>query len=102
MRHVLIAVLLVGCNDGHRLDQIDPTIGATCSSDRDCADRCYLGGDFPGGFCSLTCASDRDCSTDAFCMQIQGGVCMYSCPEFDCARLGAGWSCRHRSRGREG
>ncbi len=99
MRQVLIAVVfLIGCNSGHRLGQIDPEIGASCSSDRDCQDRCFVGGDFPGGFCTLTCASDRDCPSDTFCMDVQGGACMYICPDFDCARLGGGWSCRDTGR----
>jgi hypothetical protein len=101
MRQVIVIAMfaaLAACNSGHRLGEIDPTIGATCSNDRNCDDRCYLGGEFPGGFCSLSCLSDRDCPVDTYCIDTQGGVCMYICPDFDCTRLGAGWSCKDKDR----
>lgn len=100
MKYLLTAILLVtgvlGC--GRRDGDIDTTIGESCLDDRDCDHRCYLGGHFPGGFCSLECADDGDCPGDTYCMADSGGVCMYVCPPFDCSRLGTGWQCRERDR----
>src|SRR5688500_12165029 len=95
---VLFSVLALAACGGHDTGDIDDTIGAACSSDRECVHRCYVDNDFPGGFCSLSCASDNDCPADTYCMSTNGGVCMFACPGFDCDRLGAGWSCRERSR----
>jgi hypothetical protein len=97
MKHIiLISVLLAGC--GHGDGSIDSTIGDPCFSDRNCDQSCYMGGDFPGGFCSLSCIDDLDCPGDSYCMAAAGGVCMFYCPPFDCSRLGPGWQCRERSR----
>jgi hypothetical protein len=94
----LVALLTSGGCGGHDIGNIDDVVGDSCRSDRDCDTRCYLGDDFPGGFCSLPCSSDRDCPSDTYCMSTNGGVCMFACPEFDCRRLGADWQCRERSR----
>src|SRR5215211_5657983 len=94
---IIVCGLLVGCG-GHGVGDIDKTIGAECSTDRDCDHRCFMGGSFPGGFCSNSCVDDLDCPDDSFCMTENGGVCMYECPVFDCSRLGGDWSCRERDR----
>jgi len=94
---ILCALCVVACG-GHDTGEIDETIGAACHTDRDCDFRCYTGGDFPDGFCSLSCASDNDCPGDTYCMVESGGVCMFGCPVFDCRRLGPGWNCRDRDR----
>jgi hypothetical protein len=100
MRLFLIGCVLavVACGRGH--GEIDELIGAACTSDRDCEQRCFRdgGNKFPGGFCSLECRSDLDCPTDTYCMSTEGGVCLFYCPEFDCSRLGPGWRCRERDR----
>jgi hypothetical protein len=98
MRLALTFVLLsslIGCHGGHDVGTIDTTIGGACATDRDCDVRCFQDNNdhFPGGFCSLPCASDLDCPTDTACVDIQGGVCMFLCPAFNCGQLGAGWSC---------
>lgn len=95
---VILCALFVTACGGHGEGDIDPVVGAACASDRDCESRCYIGGDFPGGFCSMSCASDNDCPGDTYCMSESGGVCMFSCPAFDCSRLGAGWECHDRER----
>jgi hypothetical protein len=95
---VILCALVVGACGGHDTGDIDDVIGAACSTDRDCESRCYSGGDFPGGFCSLPCASDNDCPGDTYCMSESGGVCMFACPVFDCSRLGPGWECRDENR----
>lgn len=90
-----LALALAACG-GHDLGSIDTTIGAGCSSDRNCDNRCFLDNNdnFPGGFCSLPCLSDRDCPGDTYCVDHQGGVCMFICPAFNCALLGPGWACK--------
>ena len=95
---VILCALTVAACSGHGAGDIDDVVGAACSSDRDCASRCYIDDEFPGGFCSLACDSDNDCPSDTYCMSTNGGVCMFYCPAFDCARLGPGWRCRERSR----
>src|SRR5512146_2206528 len=88
-------VLVLGCHSGHDVGSIDPTIGAACTSDGNCDDRCFQHNNdhFPGRLCSLPCLGDRDCPLDTVCIDLQGGVCLFTCPAFDCSRLGAGWSC---------
>jgi hypothetical protein len=93
---ILCALFVVGC--GHDEGGIDDIVGKACSSDRDCDSNCYLGGDFPGGFCSVPCDNDNDCPSDTYCMAESGGVCMFACPAFDCARLGPGWGCKEKDR----
>jgi hypothetical protein len=93
-----VAIASVASACGRDAGDIDESIGASCASDRDCDTRCYIDNDFPQGFCSQPCASDQDCPGDAFCIDTNGGVCMFACPEFDCSRLGAGWTCRNRDR----
>ncbi len=52
-------------------------IGAACSDDRDCTDRCIE--DYPGGMCTLSCRDDRDCPPDAACADTKGGICLLLC-----------------------
>ena len=91
---LLFALVLTACG-GHGTGNIDDTVGAACTGDRQCADRCFLDGNdkFPGGFCSLTCVTDRDCPNDTYCVTAAGGVCLFACPAFNCSRLGAGYVC---------
>ena len=58
---VIVGALFLAACGGHDEGDIDDVIGAACSTDRDCDSRCFSGGHFPGGFCSLSCASDNDC-----------------------------------------
>jgi hypothetical protein len=88
-----LGVVLAACA-GHGAGSIDEVVGAGCSVDSQCADRCYTGNaDFPGGFCSRPCTSDADCPGDTVCATKAGGVCLFVCPPFDCAELGPGWHC---------
>lgn len=98
MKSLIVVCVLAAAACGHGDGDIDQTVGDSCVDDRDCEDRCFLGGDFPGGFCSLACETDNDCPGDTFCMSESGGVCMYACPPFDCSRLGNDWECRSKSR----
>lgn len=96
-RLALIAVLGVVACGGHDFGEPDETVGATCTRDSQCDDRCLIdSADFPGGFCTLSCLSDRDCPEDTYCVTSQGGVCLFICPDVDCANLGPGWSCKEQ------
>jgi len=88
----LLLALIVGCA-GHSSGSVDDVIGAGCAVDRDCANRCYTGPEFPGGFCSRSCTADADCPGDAVCATQAGGVCLFACPPMDCNALGAHWHC---------
>jgi hypothetical protein len=94
-RLAILLAVLTGCSE-HSLGGVDTVIGAGCTRDSDCAHRCYLdpGNRFPGWFCSQACASDADCPIDTYCATTAGGLCLFACPAFDCARLGVGYQCR--------
>ena len=100
MKAMLIVALVVAVGACGRDDgDIDELIGARCEVNGDCDDRCFTDvDDYPGGFCSLQCDSDSDCTPDSFCIDKDGGVCLFLCPDFDCGRLGAGWECKDRDR----
>ena len=100
----LFCLLLVVTGCSRSAGDIDEFIGAACTRDSQCDERCYQdGGDFPGGFCSVSCNSDLDCPSDTACIDKAGGVCMFLCSEVDCARLGPGWFCNDKdARGSSG
>ena len=87
--------LLAACSNS----VISRELGARCTADTQCDDRCLTGsggsaGDWPGGLCSLQCKSDSACPSDAVCASDLGGVCLYTCTiDDDCAFLGTGWAC---------
>lgn len=99
MRWIALVLILLTSACGRDDGDIDELIGDSCTTDRDCDDRCYRdSGDYPGGLCSIQCNSDNDCTGDSFCMDRDDGVCLFDCPAFDCARLGPGWTCKERDR----
>ncbi len=99
MRAIICVAILFVAACGRDASDIDDLVGARCTSDRQCEDRCFIDGDkFPGGFCSLTCVNDQDCPDGTYCVDENGGVCLYGCPAFDCNELGPDWVCRDRSR----
>jgi len=99
MRFVLTSLFLLAACGGHDEGSIDDVVGSPCASDRDCDSRCYIDpNDYPGGFCSMSCQSDDDCPADTFCIEKDGGVCLFACPAFECARLGNGWECKDKGR----
>ena len=90
-------VLLAGC--GRDYGDIDSFIGAACTRDSQCDERCYQDADdYPGGFCSISCDTDNDCPGDTVCINKDGGLCMFLCAEQDCDRLGPGWGCHDEER----
>ncbi|HRC55842.1 MAG TPA: hypothetical protein PKU97_07955 [Kofleriaceae bacterium] len=89
---VLALASVAGCADA----PVSRAVGARCDTDRECDERCYTGGDFPGGFCSIGCRSDTDCPQDARCArQLAGGICLLSCADnAACEFLGPAWECQ--------
>ena len=54
----------------------DDVVGGACRDDRDCAERCLEGRDFPDGTCTVDCRDDRDCPGGTYCVDKAGGVCL--------------------------
>ncbi len=76
------------------------TVGGYCRSDRDCASRCVINGDFPG-MCTVSCRSDQDCPAGTSCVDEAGGICAINCRDSnDCRQLGYPYVCD--SKGRQG
>lgn len=76
-------------------DDLDAAVGATCSDDRECEERCMRGDDYPGGFCTLSCRDDRDCANGAICVDRENGICLFQCDiNEDCDFLGPQYRCR--------
>lgn len=74
-------------------------VGGRCASDRDCARRCVIDEDLPGGYCSLSCLTDRECPRGTFCVEESGGICMLSCMDNQhCADLGLPYLCKAKGR----
>jgi hypothetical protein len=58
----------------------DPgVVGGSCDHDRECADLCVEGKDFPDGTCTVECRDDRDCPGYAACVKKEGGICLPLC-----------------------
>lgn len=76
------------------------TIGAACSTDRDCTNRCVTGDrHYPGGICSLSCTSDAQCPAGSACIDDSGGICMATCQNnSDCSAFGRGFLCDRENR----
>ncbi|MBT8494807.1 MAG: hypothetical protein KJO07_17250 [Deltaproteobacteria bacterium] len=94
LRLALIALLgscWISCSVS---SDVSRELGARCDDMDDCDDRCLPPSDFPGGFCSTSCESNGDCPSDASCIDVEGGVCLFRCVDSpDCGFLGAGWTC---------
>jgi hypothetical protein len=88
-----LVLVLAACGG----DELDDVVGNACIDDRDCAERCERGGEFPGGFCTVSCIDDNDCTSESICTDVEGGVCLIPC-EFDrdCDVLGREYSCKER------
>jgi hypothetical protein len=93
----LAVLVLAACGGGRDVDRL---LGAKCDGDSDCEERCYgPNDDFPEGLCSYQCDVDRDCPSDAWCIDTDGGVCLFDCvDDIDCDFLGREWVCRDRDR----
>lgn len=87
-----VVMALTACGAG---EPVSRTVGARCDLASQCDERCLIGGDFPGGFCSITCDSSAACPDGTACADDQGGVCLFTCSsDANCTFLGAGWTCK--------
>lgn len=90
-----LALLLVGACGGGVGNEGD-LVGGPCQTDRDCAEGCVTGGDFPGGTCTVRCRDDHDCPSGTACIDEEGGICLLLCHfDTDCR---IGYSCDDKSR----
>ena len=90
---MIVVLALAACSGS----DVSRSLGARCTSDSDCAQRCMLpSGDWPGGFCTVSCRGDSDCPEGGVCIdQLAGEVCAFSCTSnSDCTFLGAGYNCQ--------
>ncbi len=90
---VAFAIALAGCSIE---SPVSRTLGARCDTADECDDRCLRvpAASFPGGFCSVSCEVNDDCRTDASCLDLEGGVCLFDCADdLECMFLGEGWRC---------
>jgi hypothetical protein len=90
---LLGALIACGGADVSRL------LGAQCDVTAECDDRCLApGNDYPDGFCTLDCSSNAECPEDSDCVDLEGGVCLFTCNVAeDCVFLGPGWTCREEN-----
>ena len=70
---------LTGC--GSSVGPTSPVVGGVCGSHDHCAvgSYCELGGDFPGGMCTMHCDRANGCPAGAFCIEKKGGICLPAC-----------------------
>jgi hypothetical protein len=95
MRFAAIAIALAACADS----DVSRELGAECSKDRDCTDRCAVGDAWPDGMCTAGCASDADCPDGTACLAEQMGICAYTCAtDAQCAFLGVDYGCHDEDR----
>ena len=84
-------VAVVGCSSY----DVSRTIGARCSLDVQCDERCLSTGEWPGGFCTTSCDTNANCAEGSTCIAEQGGVCVLPCAiDADCHFLGATYACK--------
>ena len=97
----LVALAAAACGDGSGDDGIGnkgDVVGGPCQTTDACADgsECIVGGDFPGGMCTVACSSDADCPGGTRCISNEGGICMLPCEsKADCRE---GFQCEGKSR----
>ena len=92
MRMVIAVMVLATACGG---TDVSRSIGAACTANGDCDESCLMGGEFPGGFCSISCDDDNGCPADTDCVEKQGGVCLFTCAvNGDCTFLGQGYLCK--------
>jgi hypothetical protein len=94
MRAAIAIVLVISACHG---TDVDRTIGATCTANADCDQRCLIDPHWPGGFCTISCDSNSGCSSGTACIDEAGGVCAFTCAiNTDCTFLGDGYQCVDR------
>jgi hypothetical protein len=90
-----LGLLFVGaCGSGVGND--GDLVGGACQENRECAERCQQGGDFPDGTCTVACNDDFDCPGGTACIDTEGGICLLLCNyDNDCRR---NYECSGESR----
>ena len=93
---VLGAVAAVATLGSCQSSDVSRAVGARCSTNSECDQRCLAPGtDYPGGFCTTACNSRNDCPNGSTCADREGGICLFECTvETDCEFLGANWHCK--------
>jgi hypothetical protein len=97
MRSAIFAIVgVLGALAACQSSDVSRAVGARCSVNSECDQRCLVPGtSYPGGFCTTACATRDDCPTGATCADREGGICLFECAvETDCQFLGAGWHCK--------
>ena len=86
-----LTLVFVACSPSSNVGR---DVGARCDSSDECDDRCLAPEDFPGGFCSLSCDTAGDCPGGTACVDVEGGVCLFTCSDATgCEFLGQGYEC---------
>lgn len=97
----LLTLLTSACGNDSGEDGIGnagDVVGGPCQTTDACAEgsECIVGGDFPGGMCTVACSSDADCPGATRCISNEGGICMLPCEtKADCRE---GFQCEGKSR----
>ncbi|HTR52410.1 MAG TPA: hypothetical protein VMJ10_16970 [Kofleriaceae bacterium] len=91
MRSTLAALLVLASCQSSR---VSSKLGAECSLNTDCAQKCLDGPSWPNGFCTTICDTDSQCPSGARCISEDGGVCAFECTESsDCSFLDTLYMC---------
>ncbi|HEY4242196.1 MAG TPA: hypothetical protein VGM88_20405 [Kofleriaceae bacterium] len=89
MRWAISLAVLAACQSS----DVSRSLGARCDSSDDCDEKCLLESDgYPGGFCTISCDTTADCPASSSCVDVNGGVCLFTCNS-ECTFLGTGYSC---------
>jgi len=96
MKILALGIGMTACSSPSKISR---ELGAQCSGRAECDERCLRGPDYPGGMCSISCENNADCPSDAYCVDKEGGVCLFACTLInaqDCNFLGGGWRCKSK------
>lgn len=93
---LLLAVLLVGCDDDdeYEVSIYGPLVGGPCTDSLDCRSRsfCATKADFPEGTCTVPCDDHDECPGPSLCIDREDGVCLLACVrDSDCR---GGYKCK--------
>ncbi len=91
MKALILIVALAACQSS----DVSRSLGAECTTSKDCDSECVTGTDWPDGMCTSPCMTDKDCTDGSVCAPDLGSVCAFICTiDADCEFMGAGWGCR--------
>jgi len=73
---------------------VSRVLGAECTTNEDCSEKCLDTASWPDGFCTTICDDDSQCPNGARCISEDGGVCAFDCTaNDDCRFLGNLYTC---------